>query len=734
MEQKLKHSKEASPFTKNPLKIAAASLFLGLGCTAMASASGLAPVSDKLLRNAAEQDQIRFSLSLPLNNQAELKSLLEKLYDPSSPQFHQWLKSADFDARFGPTQAQYDGLKSLAQQYGLKITGEHASHTLLDVEASAATIRSVFGSQMEFRQTPEGKVYHAAASEAVEPFPIAAMGAHAIGLTARPLHPRYIKSNHKVTKAEVDAAAQPNAGTSPNGLYGPADLKTAYNLNGIQNGGLPVAVIEFSGANYGDAATYAKQFGLNSPKLIQKAVGSNPGTTTSAAVEVMLDIEMVEAIANPTSIYVYTGTFGATTTPDTYQQIADDNLVVAVGSSWGECEYSTGQTQAEAEDTAFTKMVAEGISLFSASGDTGAEGCLRNGDGSSRLNTGDPDSPNVVSVGGTSLTTTSAQAWSSEVVWDTSSSEGGGGGISQFWTIPSYQKNVVFNGPSGQFSTTMRNVPDVALDADPNTGVYVYSSVGNQGWIGVGGTSDAAPQFAAFWGLVSKGLGKAAGFANPPLYSLAENATSYAKDFHDITSGNNNYYNAYTGFDDATGWGSYNGGNLYADLISTLGSGSSSSSSSGGGSSSSSSSSSSGSSSSSSSSSSSGGSSSSSSSSSGSSSSSSSSSSGGSSGGSSSGGAGVPPAPAGLTATGTSYDFLGAVQLSWKASSGATRYYVYQGTSPGGESSTALGYVTGTSAEVTNLYPFSTYYYTVKAYDAAGYSASSNEASATTGW
>jgi hypothetical protein len=74
------------------------------------------------------------------------------------------------------------------------------------------------------------------------------------------------------------------------------------------------------------------------------------------------------------------------------------------------------------------------------------------------------------------------------------------------------------------------------------------------------------------------------------------------------------------------------------------------------------------------------------------------------------------------------------VQLGWKASTGATRYYVYQGTSPGGEGATPLGYVTGTSAEVTGLSPFSTYYYTVKAYDAAGYSASSNEASATTGW
>jgi chitodextrinase len=72
--------------------------------------------------------------------------------------------------------------------------------------------------------------------------------------------------------------------------------------------------------------------------------------------------------------------------------------------------------------------------------------------------------------------------------------------------------------------------------------------------------------------------------------------------------------------------------------------------------------------------------------------------------------------------------------LSWNASKNATRYYVYVGTSPGGESSTSIGYVTGTSAEVTNLDPYTTYYFKVKAYDSAGYSPYSNEASATTSY
>ncbi|MBV8062208.1 MAG: fibronectin type III domain-containing protein, partial [Nevskia sp.] len=93
---------------------------------------------------------------------------------------------------------------------------------------------------------------------------------------------------------------------------------------------------------------------------------------------------------------------------------------------------------------------------------------------------------------------------------------------------------------------------------------------------------------------------------------------------------------------------------------------------------------------------------------------------------------GGPAAPTGLTASGTRYSGYGAVILNWNASSGATRYYVYMGTSPNGESSPPLGYVTSPGAEVTGLSQYAKYYFKVKAYDSAGYSAYSNEASATT--
>ncbi|HWY24838.1 MAG TPA: protease pro-enzyme activation domain-containing protein [Nevskia sp.] len=707
-----------------------AGMVLGLACGVSAQAAPL--LGDSVVRVADEREQVRFVLTLPLQHQDELNTLVQRLYTPGDALYRHFLSSAEFDARFAPTQSQYDTLKSLAGQFGLSVVGEHGSRTVLDVQASAATIRNVLGSRLSLLRQADGRQYFAPDREPVLPFVLSAIGAEAAGLNGKPLS-THLRIRGAATEAEVLAAAQPHAGTQSSGSYAPADVKTAYNLNSIQNGGQAVALYELSTATYTDAATYASKFGLNNPSLVQVAVDG--GTTdTSGATEVMLDIEMVMAVSNPSTMYVYTGPNSASGAIDTYTKIASDNLVGQVSTSWGLCESSEGQSAANAENTQFTKMVAQGMALFAAAGDSGAYDCGRGflGLGGSVAVDDPAAQPNVTGVGGTSLTTTSTQAYTSESVWNTSSTEGGGGGISTFWAIPSYQQGVVFNGASGQFSTTKRNVPDVAMDADPATGFYVYDSKGCGGWCVVGGTSDGSPQWAAFWSLIGKGLANAghsparAGFANALIYPIGKNGAAYAADFHDLTTGNNNNFNAYAGYDDATGWGSYNGAKLYAAVISAVTGGgssssSSSSSSSGGSSSSSSSSSSGGGSSSSSSSSSSGG-----------SSSSSSSSSGGSS--SSSGGVTVPAAPTGLTATGTNSGlFQGALKLSWTASAGATSYKIYLGTTAGGESTTPSATVTGTSTTIGALNAQTKYYVKLKAVNSAGSSPYSAEASATTG-
>ena len=553
---------------RRQLGIAAVATLIGLASNGPALA--LPSTRDTMIRAAGEQEQVRFALTLPLQHQPELHDLLHHLYTAGDPQFHHFLRSTEFAQRFGPTQAQYEHLKEQARQYGLKVVGEHNSHTVLDVEASAARIRNVFGSRLNLLKQTDGKQYFAPDREPVAPFPLAAIGAQAVGLNQKPRHSHFINKG-KISINPTRVAARPHDGSGDGGSYQPADIVNAYNAAFIQNGGQAVAVFELSSANYSDADTYANEFGLTSPTLVQETVDG--GTTdTSGAGEVMLDIEMIMAIANPDTIYVYTGPNTAAGALDTYTQIADDQLVNQVSTSWGVDEGSEGEAEANAEDAAFIQMEAEGMGLFAAAGDCGAFDS-----GGNTLDVDYPASdPNVTGVGGTTLFTDSNQIFIAEVPWatpdDTNSCQngaGGGGGISSLWPIPSYQESIASNAPTGEFSTTMRNVPDVALNADPNTGYVIYDSI-DGGWLVFGGTSAAAPLWAGFWSMVSQGAGTSAGFANPVLYALANDPATYASDFNDVTSGTNLFYSAVEGYDDASGLGSFNAGNLYNDVLQVI--------------------------------------------------------------------------------------------------------------------------------------------------------------------
>src|SRR5262249_10971213 len=139
----------------------------------------------------------------------------------------------------------------------------------------------------------------------------------------------------------------------------------------------------------------------------------------------------------------------------------------------------------------------------------------------------------------------------------------GGGGISEFWTLPSWQQGAI--SAESKASTTMRNVPDVSLDAGSPYSIYALGR-----WCGVGGTSAASPLWAAFTALVNQNRsasGRAPiGFVNPALYKIGSDP-HYADDFHDIADGSDNgVYPATAGYDAATGWGSFKGPALLADL------------------------------------------------------------------------------------------------------------------------------------------------------------------------
>jgi kumamolisin len=546
-------------------------MILALGLP-MASAAPIASDQvDKITRVARDSERVEFALTLPLRNQADIQGLIKDLYSPGSPSFRKFLSVAEFQERFAPRQSDYQSLKSFARSAGLTVVREPPGRTALDVSGDVATVRRLFKTQIYWRRAGDGSEYIWADKEPAPPSILTGMGGNAAMLRQRPPQP-LIR-----IRASSNAPPAPNSGTGPYGTYVPSDIRTAYNLNSIQNGGTPVALYELSSANYADAAVYASEFNLPSPTITNTNVDG--GGSENSPAEVMLDIDMVMAVSSPTTIYVYTGNSAGTAPLDTFLQIADDNLVGQVSSSWSlGCESDVGASTLSAENTVFTQMVMQGMAVFIALGDYGAYNTSLAGCVAGELQLLDPGSqPMVTSAGGTSLTTDSQQQYVSEVVWNDLSNpqvQGAtGGGVSAYWSIPTYQSGITVDDT--QFSTSMRNAPDFSLNADPLTGYYCYCSTSNcwssgvSGWFaGIGGTSAVAPQLAAFWSLVSNGLGQRAGFANPTLYALYGQSKAYTANYHDITSGNNGYYDAFSLYDNASGIGSYNGASLYDAVVS----------------------------------------------------------------------------------------------------------------------------------------------------------------------
>ncbi|MBV8933468.1 MAG: S53 family peptidase [Kutzneria sp.] len=228
-------------------------------------------------------------------------------------------------------------------------------------------------------------------------------------------------------------------------------------------------------------------------------------------------------------------------------KIATDNKVSVVSISWGACEPDRSPSEMDAVSNGIKQGTAEGISFFAASGDDGSKDCARSQTGATVDAVDYPASdPNVTGVGGTTLKL-NGTGYGSETTWSR-----GGGGTSTHFAVPGYQAGV--NGK--------RTVPDVASDADPATGYSIFSA---GAWQVYGGTSCAAPMWAAWAALADAKLGHKLGNANPTLYQVGKGANA-AKAFHDITTGSNGTFRAGAGYDQTTGWGSYDGAGLAAAL------------------------------------------------------------------------------------------------------------------------------------------------------------------------
>lgn len=516
------------------------------------------------LENLDAATEVPLTFVLPLRNKDKLEKLVQRMYDPTDQQYYRkYLTSEEFIELFAPTQEDYDKVIAYAKSLGLTITGNHSNRTLLNVSASSASIETAFNLHLHQYQKTNGRKFHAPDNNPEVPSSIASIIHSIVGLDNHVVW-RSFNRRKEITKESLVSNINPKTFPSgPRGGYSPNDILTAYNLTGMSaNGsGQIIALFELGGYQASDINEYTSYFGLPSPKLTNILVDG--GSSSGIDPEVTLDIELAIALAPQSQIYVYEGPNSNQGVLDTYNRIATDNLAKQVSTSWGMGEDLEAIQYLQAENAIFLQMAAHGQTIYAAAGDSGAYDDYPS-DSSQSLVVDDPASqPYVVGVGGTTLTVNSGSgAYGGEQVWNDGLGNGaGGGGVSAVWSIPSWQNNI-----STRYSKTNRNVPDVSLNADPNTGYSIYY---NGQWTIYGGTSCAAPLWAAFTACVNQALVASQkpvlGFANPLLYAIGAGSL-YSTDFHDITVGNNLYYSAEIGYDNATGWGSFNGANLFANL------------------------------------------------------------------------------------------------------------------------------------------------------------------------
>ena len=497
--------------------------------------------------------RMKLALGLAVRDQASLDQLLQQLYEPGNPVFHQWLTPEQLAGRFGATEQDVSAVSDWAKARGLEVKLEHPNRLVIDVEGTVANIEAALHVNLRVYNHPkEGRTFFAPDTE---PSVDVAAVETISGLDdySRP-GPR-----HVIKPLDAKGSMEPKLGSGPGGSYRGSDFRAAYVPGTTLDGtGQTVGLLQFDGFYSSDITAYATQAGLPNVPITVVPIDGGVSTPGGGNSEVCLDIEMVMSMApNISRIYVYEAP-NPSPWVDLLSRMQTDNLSKQLSCSWG-----GGGPNTTAENI-FKLMAAQGQSFFNATGDS---------DAFTSSIAFPSDSTNITQVGGTTLNTTGpGGAYVSETVWNWGLVQGNyigsSGGISTYHKIPSYQIPVDMSQNQG--STTMRNVPDVAL-----TGDNIYVTYNNGSAANFGGTSCAAPLWAGLMALVNQQAAangvNPVGFLNPTVYNIGL-GSSYTSNFYDITVGDNTWpssptkFYATNGYDLCTGWGTPKG----AALINTL--------------------------------------------------------------------------------------------------------------------------------------------------------------------
>ncbi|MFZ1006461.1 MAG: S53 family peptidase, partial [Candidatus Sulfotelmatobacter sp.] len=496
---------------------------------------------------------LRFDIVLPLRDRAGLQSFVQEVNDPASPSYHQFLTPQEVTARFGPSQEDWDAAVAFAKASGFQIVGGTRDSRDLWLTSTVANVNKAFHVTLgNYHDPVEDRTFFAIDREPTVNLPFQLWHITGLDNDSRP-HPMYVKKSDYAKAHGIDSekvVSHATTGSGPSASFLGSDMRAAYYEGTALTGtGQNLALFEFLGTDLADLNTYYSNVGQTkpyTPTLISTGGYSTTCTESGGCDDTEQTLDMTQAMGmapGSTMLYMYVcgnaSTISDTACISAMVTTTSAPLSKQIGCSWG-------WTPADPStlDPYFEQMASQGQNFFAASGDSSAW---------SASNEAWPaDDANIVSVGGTDLTTSSAAGpWHSETAWVDS-----GGGVSpDSIPIPSWQTPV--DGCSG-CSKTLRNGPDVSANA--NFTFYVCADQTTCTANEYGGTSFAAPMWAGYLALANQQAaanGKTIGFINPIIYPAAE-GSGYSTDFHDITSGSCGKFSAATGYDLCTGWGSPN--------------------------------------------------------------------------------------------------------------------------------------------------------------------------------
>ncbi len=451
-----------------------------------------------------------------------------------------FLTRREFAARYGAARKDLAAIEEFARAHGLRVRQASAARRSVVLAGPAARMQDAFSTRLSRYRSPEGD-YRGRSGHLHVPAAVAPAIEAVLGLDDRP-------------QATADCRAVPRerAEQAEKTSFTPPRVAELYDFpRRLDGSGQRIAVLELGGGfRRSHLQRYFTKLGKPLPKISAVSVDgfrNRPGVNHSADGEVVLDIEVIGAIAPGAEQLVYfappsdRGFLDAVTTA-----LFDPRGPSILSISWGQAEAEWTEQGRHALDQAFRAAALLGITVCAASGDNG----WTDGVAGRVAHVDYPaSSPHVLACGGTRLAVTGDGI--DEVVWNDHDGNSTGGGVSSLYGVPEWQKTARIPPSVNAGATAGRGVPDVAGNADPHSGWLVGDGVDDHPF---GGTSAVAPLWAALVAQLNQHLGTRSGFINPLLYELDRSV------FNDVPKGGNGGYRARRGaWDACTGHGTPRG-------------------------------------------------------------------------------------------------------------------------------------------------------------------------------